>query len=281
MCPFGRQPVLGTCKPIFDQVLNLPVEMWYGLTVIWSRSDYSMAADSQTLSALGRIILNGFTDYFDERHYEHHCNACQMTVTMISNVSASNFKNASSYMYTNQSNGDVYPNRNKSVSQPSFILLIYQTTTATCQLEEIYDQVSDLSGKILPADINGETAMYLKYNVFNEKEVRMSMEVQLKSVGIPDCNPVSAYFIRGEKLCPKIRIKYSEFSEYLSEENWGAIEALFTNKNTATDICLDDYYQKLEYVDVKVPTSGDIQFSGDIPLCMAALVVPTVVFFVE
>ena len=161
---------------------------------------------------------------------------------MISNVSASNFKTASGYMYTNQSNGTVYPNRNKSVSQPAIILRIIQTTTAKCQIEKLYDQVSDLAGKVVPADINGETEMYLKYDVFNEREVRVNMEVKLKSAEIPNCNHVSAYFIRGEKLCPKIGIKYSEFSEFLTVANQEALEALFTHNKRETDICLDDYY---------------------------------------
>ena len=64
------------------------------------------------------------------------------------------------------------------------------------------------------------------------------MEVKLKSAEIPDCNHVSAYFIRGEKLCPKIGIKYSEFSEFLAVANQEAIEALFKWRYSIVHGCL-------------------------------------------
>ena len=270
---------MGVCKPIFEDIINLPGEMWFGLSVIWSKSNYSMSDDPLTLKMLGSLIIKGFQQYLFEEYNGDHCSICLLNVTMISNVDANHLKNASSFMFTNQTNDTEHTYINQSNAQHAFIFRIVQTTSAKCQLEGLHHQFSGLTGNVLPGIINGEVEMHLKYHVYNEEELGTASEVILKTSAIPDCNHNSAYFIRGEKsVCPKIGIKYSEFSEYLTETNQEAIESLFTNNQTETDICLDDYYERLNSVVLQDVSGGRIPFCGTIRLFHAVLVVPILIF---
>ena len=224
-----------------------------------------MTDDLHKRNAFGEAIFAVLMKESPVQFYMSRCFLCRTSIVLLSNLSGSYFENASKH--ENGTYGNVYFKEENSRSSPDFIVRIILNTTPKCQLEDIIDEMSNLTGKSIKVEVNGKTEMILKYEDVDDCKIHADEGITLFTGEMVGCLPFSTYRIRGE-FCPEIEISYSEFAEYLTEENLGAIDALFTANKTAEDICLDDYYRKLKWVDFNNNSHGDILLSSDILACV-------------
>ena len=117
---------------MFDQIINLPVGINYGLTATWSRSSHSKTDDIQTQKILGNYIMNEKRKH--SRFSEGGCILNGDYLQFISNVNASEFandadiKNGSSYIEINQN------------KEANFVLQTFLLTTESCQLQDVINK---------------------------------------------------------------------------------------------------------------------------------------------
>ena len=257
-CPFGTKLSQGVCEPIFDKTLRLTVRIQFGLNVLWSKNNYSINDDDKTLKGLGDLIHNAITQ--SSNHYSHspckYAN-CVERIIMISNVSENDLQSMNDV-----TNETVSISEQVTKSAPAFVYLGDIFTSGSCQLEEIYNETSRMSDKHLLVSGGGETVMYLYMYLFNEKGQHVHKNKQIKYHGI-ECDYGPALIIK-DKVCPKVDLRYSEFSEYETASNKAILESVFTENQTQTDevveICLDDYYNALSsfYIVTQSSTSTTV-----------------------
>ena len=215
-----------------------------------------MTDDFQSLKRLGYNIYDAFTK--DSRYSEFSlCDFCRGNITMISNVIANDFVNVTNTKY---GSGDLEAMNDREAIVFIFHIILY--TTENCQLQNLFHQASELSRQTLTVYLDGEPEMHLEIGLSDQKKLHVNTKKTIREFSLLDCVPKASCSIRNEKLCPRIGVKYSEFTTHVTESNRAVIGSLFNANQTKTDevveICLDDYYEWLESVGVR-PESVDLQ----------------------
>ena len=254
---------------MFDQIINLPVGINYELTATWSRSSHSKTDDLQTQKYLGYYIMNEKRK--QSRFSEGGCILYGDYLQFISNVNASEFandaeiKNGSSYIEINQN------------KEANFVLQTFLLTTESCQLQDVvYKSLKPFVEPLIVYNLDGDLEMNLTVSIVSEKDFDLNEAYLIYSIfqsctnrlnSNEVCAPVPSYSVSNETQCPKIGVKYSELSAYLTDSNYTIIASMFPGNKTEIDevvyTCLDDYYRWLDSAGVRPPLVNSHPNSGD------------------
>ena len=257
ICPFGSQPVFGTCELKFQQVLNLLVDITYDMRVVWSRSDHFTTDDIQAQNDLGAFIIRAIK--LDPRISNVGCGRYEDILYFISNIIANECVNEA-----NARNGSVDCGTTDN-NRMNFVFKTVIRTTESCQLQDIIDQSFKSFPRPLKVyDLNGALEMILTVSLVKEKDFNLDLDKAIVIFKIcydimpkKVCTSNASYSILTEKQCPQIGVKYSELSPYLEHTNVTLMESMFPGNKTETDeyvyACLDDYYNWLNLAEITLP----------------------------
>ena len=251
---------------MFDQIINLPVGINYGLTATWSRSNHSKTDDLQTQNSLGYNIINAIEK--QSRFSEGGCKLNGYYIKFISNVNASEIANDA---VTKNGSGCTEINKNR---ESNFVLQTFLLTTESCQLQDVINK--SLKPFVEPLTVynrDGDLEMNLTMSIVSEKdfdlnEASLIFQFCRNRLDPYDvCVPVPSYSVSNETQCPKIGVKYSELSSYLTDSNYTIIALMFPGNKTENDevvyTCLDAYYRWLDLADVRPPLVNSHANSGE------------------
>ena len=257
ICPFGTRQSQGECEAIFETSRRLPMRIQFGLTVVWSKNNYSFTDDFELFINLGEHVLKAITESPDS--FEHSPCAhslCTETIRMVAYVVENELESSGAV-----SNISLPISGPISIDTPAFLYLVDLTTDEEhCQLKDIYTQITKMSDKHLLVNLDGEFVMKLYVSLFNEngQDFYQHREYIKLAQNVFECQFNPAFTIK-DKVCPKVSLIYSEFSKYMTESNREIIESLFTKNqirtDEAVDTCLLDYYNTLSAVKLKTHTS--------------------------
>ena len=76
-----------TCKPLFYEIINLPVEINYGIKATWSRTSHYMIDDLEKRSLIFKAVSK------DPQLLKSSCRRDKANIKFISNVTANNVAN--------------------------------------------------------------------------------------------------------------------------------------------------------------------------------------------
>ena len=244
---------MDTCKPMFDQINNLPVDIRYGLTATWSISNHTITDDLQTQKLLGSIIINAISK--DTRFSKGSCRHNGDYLKFLSNVIETEMAyNAD----TKNESDDFQFTENKDTN---FILQTILLTTDSCQLQDVIDR--SLKPFLEPLTVhkwNGDLVMKLAVSIASELgfDAHGSNHIYqfCHEAENPElCVPESAYLILNETQCPKIGVTFSELSRYHKDSDTTVISSMFPGNRTKPDevvyTCIDDYYRWLDLAGVR------------------------------
>ena len=251
---------------MFDQIINLPVGINYGLAATWSRSSHSKTDDLQTQKSLGYTIIYEINK--QSRFSEGDCILNGYYIKFISNVRASEIANDA-----DTKNGSSCTEINKN-RETNFVLQTYLLTTESCQLQDVINK--SLRPFVEPLTVynrNGDLEMNLTVSIVSEKDFDLN-EADLifqfctnRLNPFEACVPVPSYSVSNATQCPKIGVKYSELSSYLTDSNNTIIESMFPGNKTENDevvyTCLDEYYRWLDSAGVRPPLVNSHPNSGE------------------
>ena len=290
LCPFGSRPFKESCTPMFKQILKFPIDITYGLTVIWSRSDHFTTDDLQTRKALGSNIVRAVKA--DSRFLDSVCKRDRISLYFVSNVISDDVSNVTRYEKS-QSLTDVSKSTEIRASNVTFILQDLLLTTESCQLQDVIDQsAKPFLHPLTVNNWNGDHEMDLKVKIVNTMKNNINEESLIfrecsdeimspyLDIDFVQCLRPQSYSFRNETQCPKIGVKYSEISKYLTELNITMLGLMFSLNEIQTDdvvyTCIDDYYRWLDSVGVTLnnshASSGDSnltnQLTGFLFICL-------------
>ena len=282
LCPFGSRPFKESCTPMFKQILKFPIDITYGLTVIWSRSDHFTTDDLQTRKALGSNIVRAVKD--DSRFLDSVCKRDRVSLYFVSNVISDYVSNVTRYEKS-QSLTDVSKSAEIRASNVTFILQDLLLTTESCQLQDVIDQsAKPFLHPLTVSSLNGDHEMDLEVKIVNTIEKNINEESLIfkecsdeilspyLDIEFVHCLRPQSYSFRNETQCPKIGVKYSEISSYITELDTAMLGLMFTLNEIQTDevvyTCMDDYYRWLDSVGITLvnsyANSGDSTLSSQL-----------------
>ena len=247
ICPFGTQQSQGECDPIFKISRRLSIRIQFGLTVVWSKNIYSFNNDDKSLKRLGENVINSIMESPDNfEHTQCYRAVCRRKLIMISDI----VKTVSSDMI----NESFSVNEQISIDKPAFLYLVDISTGVECLLETFYKQVSKMSDKHIFVDLGDTVELDLYMSLFNENGHTFQTYRELEQFGM-GCLFAPTITVK-DKVCPKVGLRYSEFSKYVTESNRAIIGSLFkenqTRSDEVVDTCLDEYYDTMASVNLNI-----------------------------
>ena len=150
----------------------------------------------------------------------------------------------------------------KMNEEPTFILKTVLFTLAECQLQNIFDIATDVFGKIIDLQVDGETEMQLTVGLLKDNlPANQTLKVIKKmNSEVWDCKVKGAHTLKDEKFCSKIAITFNEFEPHLNNDNREIISTFFQKKHIetgeTTEVCVDNYYERLQSIDFHMFSYG-------------------------
>ena len=150
-----------------------------------------------------------------------------------------------------------------SLNNANEVNLLYHVISFTeedCQLPYLLAKSVKLIGSIVKIKLNDELIMILQVQLVTENIqplIRGSTIIILDKM-YEDCKV--AFRMNTEKNCPMIRISFSDFEPYLTENNYGIIHDLFSapqrNPKEYEEVCVQDYFVRLNHSTFQLTNSG-------------------------
>ena len=216
------------------------MEVIYKLSSLWSSENYSKKDKKSKLRKLGKKIMEKLSDYSD-------CTDCYKDIRLATKIIKSK---------SNKSFDDVKNTTHGNAAEADLLFYKISPTHASCPLSELIQNAVGLVGSVIVIEIDGTVTMLLKIELLNENDQRLIDTAKLLTTSGKRSKCFVSYRLTTEKICPKIRVSFAEFTPFLAQNNTDIIKSMFTDQQRRSDeyeeICAEDYLEKLSHVDIKL-----------------------------